>query len=138
MSDDITEAEFREETARKGSRSIPIVIALAVALFGVVPFLFFGGGFKGSQPYQDGIDAANRSVEVTRALGNPVEPGWPTTGSLSLNGLSGEADLRIPVHGPNGRGTLYVAGRRENGQWNYWTFAVELKDSGKIVELIQP
>jgi len=138
MSDDITEAEFREKTARGGGRSIAIFIVVGLAVLGLVPFLLFGGGFKGSQPYQDGIEAANRNVEVTRALGNPVEPGWPTSGSLSLNGLSGDADLRIPVHGPEGRGTLYVAGRRENGQWNYWTFAVEVHDTGQIIELTQP
>ena len=137
MSDEITTEEFRQQAARSGGTRWVIAIVVGLGLLGLVP-VFFLGGFKGSQPYQDGIEAANGSAEVTRALGNPVEPGWPTTGSLSLNGLSGEADLRIPVHGPNGRGTLYVAGRRENGEWNYYTFAVELRDRDLVIPLHHP
>lgn len=137
MSDEISTEEFRQQTARNGGRRWVIAIAVGLGLLGLVP-VFFLGGFKGSQPYQDGIEAANRSPEVTQALGSPVEAGWPTTGSLSLNGLSGEADLRILVHGPNGRGTLYVAGRRENGQWKYYTFAIELRDRDRVIPLHHP
>lgn len=138
MDDDLTPSEFREQTARSGSRRGIILAAIIIALVGLVPIFFLGGGFRGSEPYQQGLAAANRNREVVRALGEPIVSAGMITGELSLNGLSGEADLRIPVRGSDGRGVLYVAGRRENGVWVYYTFAVEIRETGDVIPLDQP
>ena len=135
MDDDITQAEFREETAQKGTGN---PAEAQTAMSNLVPILFLGGGFKGSEPYQQGMEAASRNREVIRALGEPIESAGIITGELSLGGLSGEADLRIPIRGPEGRGVLYVAGRKENGVWVYYTFAVAIRGTDKIVPLDQP
>ena len=45
---------------------------------------------------------------LVRELGTPIETGWQFTGSIKINGPSGSADFGAPLHGPHGRGTLYV------------------------------
>ena len=49
--------------------------------------------------------------------------------------MSGNADLRIPIRGPDGKGTLFVEAWKQNGVWEYYTLAVEIAETGKILTL---
>src|SRR5437773_3067210 len=56
---------------------------------------------------------------VIEALGSPVTEGLLLSGNTNVNGASGEANLSIPVSGPKGKGTIYVAATKSLGRWNY-------------------
>lgn len=64
------------------------------------------------------IYQAQASPQVADLIGRPIEPGWPVRGSVLMRGGEGNADLRIPLHGPRGRGMLTEWAQREGGRWH--------------------
>lgn len=111
-----------------------LAVAAIVACMGVIVF-GITSAFRSSDVYQEALQTAQNDPDVIAALGSPVRAGWFVAGSLETSGLSGEADLRIPVRGPDGSGTLYVQARRESGVWHYYTLAVVVDGSGQTIDL---
>ncbi|MDH5507240.1 MAG: cytochrome c oxidase assembly factor 1 family protein [Anaerolineae bacterium] len=108
----------------------PVAMGLAITYF-----VFWG--MRSSSFYTQAVEMAQNDPQVMSALGNPVEPGWWVAGSISTQGLSGEANLSIPLSGPRGKGTLYADGRRITGVWQYYSLAVVVKSSGEIIDLLR-
>ncbi|HSU18110.1 MAG TPA: cytochrome c oxidase assembly factor Coa1 family protein, partial [Acidobacteriaceae bacterium] len=53
------------------------------------------------------VERASQSSTITQQLGVPLKTGYLITGNLAMTCCDmGTADLRIPVSGPNGRGTF--------------------------------
>jgi len=96
------------------SGAIVIAVLAAVAIFSVVM-----GSIKKSGAYQDAMEKLRATPAAVAALGEPIESGFFISGSVSVNGPSGEAELSIPVHGPQGKGTLYVEATKSAGRWEY-------------------
>jgi hypothetical protein len=103
-----------------------VVILVAIAGFVVGLLFLIFGAFTSSEPYQHALAAARSDETVTTIMGTPINPGIFTTGSLRSSGLSASVDLQIPISGPKKSGTLYVTAQRRNGQWVYFTLAVEI------------
>lgn len=109
----------------------------------LVTLLFFGMGggifmiirtaFTSSAVYQEAMERARSNPMVTEQLGTPIQAGVVILGTLETSGITGEADLRVPIHGPRGRGTLFIQARRESGAWHYYTLAVVIHD--KMIDL---
>ena len=116
-----------------------VIILGMLIVIGVVLAIVLGGalGLRNTEPYQLAFEAAQNNPAVVTALGQPVEMGWPVTGELTLSGISGTVDLSGPIKGPNGRGTLFVAGRKENGVRTFYTLSVLRKDTGELIVLNQ-
>ena len=112
-----------------------LVIAVAIVGFVVGLLFLIFGAFVSSEPYQHALTAARSDETVTAIMGTPINPGLLATGSLSASGISGSADLQIPINGPKKSGTLYVTAQRRNGRWTYYTLAVEI--DGQIRTLAQ-
>lgn len=112
-----------------------IVIAVAIVGFVVGLLFLIFGAFVSSEPYQHALTAARNDETVTAIMGTPINPGLFATGSLKESGISGSADLQIPISGSKKSGTLYVTAQRRNGRWTYYTLAVEI--DGQIRELSQ-
>jgi len=91
------------------------LVALAAGM--LVSFVF--GLLKSSEPYQHAVAAASTNPNVVRELGAPVAPGWYVSGSVSVSGTSGEANLAIPLNGKLRRGTVYVVAKKTDGAWTY-------------------
>lgn len=66
------------------------------------------GTVKSSTPYTKALAQAKTDPAVIAELGEPVEAGWYVTGNISTSGQNGNADLSIPIYGPNKSGTLHV------------------------------
>lgn len=66
------------------------------------------GTVKSSTPYTMALAQAKADPAVIAELGTPIEAGWYVTGSISTSGQNGNADLSIPIHGPNKSATLHV------------------------------
>ncbi len=115
---------------------------LGVLIFGLLVVGFIGGvfffitsSFKSSPVYQQAMEAARSDGAVAAALGTPIDSGWLITGSISEQGLSGDADLIIPIAGPRGRGTLYASARKGNGTWQFYTLAVQVDGDNEVIQL---
>jgi len=114
------------------------VLVLVFAVFGVglVGLLFTG--LKTSEPYTEAVELARRHPDVVEALGEPLEAGWLTSGSISISGSSGEAEFSIPIHGPRGHGTIHVVATKEAGQWAFELLEVEIEGRNKRIDLLSP
>ncbi len=114
---------------------IGVPVLLVVVLIGGIVGLLFGM-MKSSEPYQYAVSVASHDSRVTTRLGTPVSPRWYVTGNIKLNNDSGNADLAIPLEGPQGRGTVYVTARKSAGSWSYERVEVEMEGAPDRVNLL--
>jgi len=57
-------------------------------------------------------------------------------GSTEVSGGSGKADLTIPVHGPNGKATIYALATKFAGDWQYTKLVVKIDKTGDTIDLL--
>jgi hypothetical protein len=74
---------------------------------------------------------------VIEILGSPIKEGFLVSGNTNVNGASGEANLSIPVSGPKGKGTIYVAAAKSLGRWNYSGLIVEIAKTHQRIDLLE-
>src|SRR6266404_2068327 len=77
-----------------------------------------------------------RIPAVIEALGSPITVGFLVSGNTNVNGASGEANLSIPVSGPKGKGTIYVAATKSLGRWNYSGLVLEIANTHQRIDLL--
>jgi hypothetical protein len=110
------------------------VFAVVVAFVGGIFFLVMSS-FKSSPVYTLAMDAARADSRVVQALGTPIESGWLISGSLSEQGLSGDANLSIPISGPRKGATLFASARKGDGVWKFYTLAVQVDGQSSLIIL---
>jgi len=69
------------------------------------------------------------------ALGTPIKDGFFFTGNISEGNGSGNANLSIPIHGPKGSATIYVAATRNSGQWHFNRMIVQVAATREQIDL---
>ena len=106
---------------------VGFVAAIVMGVFAMI---------KSSGPYEQAIARANSSVEVRQALGAPIEEGWYVMGNVQINGPSGNANISIPLSGPNGEGTLYVEATKSADVWTFQLLQLEVKRTGQRIDLL--
>ena len=111
-----------------------LVLLLALFVGGLLTFVF--GLLKSSEPYQHPVAVASSNPDVVRELGAPISPAWYVSGSVSVSGSSGEADLDIPLHGSLHSGTLYVIAKKTDGVWKYTKLRVFVEGHESPIELL--
>lgn len=112
------------------------LILVAIIVLFVAGLLFvINTAFRSSPVYTQAMDAARTDSRVVQALGTPIEAGWFIMGSLSEQGMSGDADLAIPIAGPRKGGTLYASARKGNGRWQFYTLAVRIDGQNELLVL---
>ena len=94
------------------------------------------GGMKSSWPYSEALVRAQSDRRVIEALGEPIEARFWLSGSISVTGPEGDADLAIPLRGPNGSATLYSVARKSAGEWSFERLEVELSGSSQRLDLL--
>lgn len=92
---------------------------------------------KSTDVYKDALARAKAHPGVIEALGSPITEGFLVSGNTNVNGASGETNLSIPIAGPKGKGTLYVAAKKSLGQWNYSGLVVEIGQTHQRIDLLQ-
>lgn len=107
------------------------LILSCAGLSTVIAMIVFGS-IKSSDVYKESVARAETSSEAKDALGSPVEPGFFVSGSINVNGGGGSADLSIPVHGPKGKGTIYVQAHRDAGHWEYDRMVLDVHGGSQI------
>lgn len=102
-----------------------------------------GGGFvfgaiKSSDVYQRALAKTRSNPAVVRELGEPIEAGWRTSGSINVSSDSGNADVRIPVSGPKKSGAVYATAIKKQGKWGFSALEVEIEGDTKRINLLTP
>ncbi len=120
---------------------VPLGCLGAVAVFAAftvsIVFLVFGV-MKSSDVYKDAVAQASPHALVVEALGEPVEPGWYLSGTINVNGSSGDADIAIPISGPRGSGQIYAVATKSAGRWEYEILEVEIDGQPERIDLLSP
>ena len=112
------------------------LLVLLVAFVGSIALIVFSA-MKSTDVYKDALARARVNPAVVEALGSPIKEGFLVSGNTNVNGASGEANLSIPISGPNGKGTIYVAARKSLGRWDYSGLIVEIAKSHQRIDLLQ-
>jgi hypothetical protein len=108
---------------------------LFVVFVGSVLLIVFSA-VKSTDVYKDALARAKAHPAVIEALGSPVTEGFLVSGNTNVNGASGEAKLSIPIAGPKGKGTIYVAARKSLGRWNYSGLVFEIEKKHQRIDLL--
>jgi len=107
---------------------VVFVVSIALIVFGAM---------KSTDVYKGALTRAQTHPSVIEALGSPIKAGFLLSGSTNVNGASGEANLSIPISGPNGKGTIYVAANKALGRWNYSGLIVEITKTHQRIDLLR-
>jgi len=114
-----------------------MTFVLLVAGFVAFLVMVIFGAMKSSDVYKDSLAKAKANSAVIDALGSPIEEGMFLSGNTNVNGASGEANLAIPISGPKGKGTVYIAATKSAGQWTYGTLVTEIEKTHERIDLIR-
>ncbi len=106
------------------------VFGIGAAIFGVSKI------FTGSAPYEYAVEQASKDSRVIELLGNPVETAGIMQGNISLKNDSGEVDIKIPLKGPKGKGSVTIKGNKIEGEWVYEELYVLIKESSEKINLL--
>ncbi|MEG3791316.1 cytochrome c oxidase assembly factor Coa1 family protein [Lysobacter sp. CCNWLW3] len=108
-------------------------LALIVGVFGGV-FSMVRGQITSHPAYIEAMAKARANPQVVAGLGEPIEAGMFTMGSVVANSEGGHAFLDIPLIGPKAQAELSVVATNDGpGQpWNYMTMAVTMPDGSEI------
>jgi Fungal protein of unknown function (DUF1783). len=112
------------------------MLILFVAFVGSVAVIVFSA-MKSTDVYKDALARATAHPSVIEVLGSPIKEGFLVSGNTNVNGASGEANLSIPISGPKGKGTIYVAANKSLGRWNYSGLIVEIEKTHQRIDLLR-
>jgi len=111
------------------------LLAVLAAFAGLVLTIVMGG-MKSTDAYHEAVERAKASPQVHTALGEPVKIGWFISGNVHVSGPSGDAELSVPLSGPQGKGTLYVTARKRAGHWQYEVLEVAVEGKPQRIDLM--
>ena len=117
-----------------GCLSMLVVGAVVIVL--IVSLVF--GALKSSDVYKQALAKATSNPTVINELGEPIEAGWVVSGSISVSGSSGEADIAIPISGPKKSATIYAVGLKSAGEWKFSRLEVEIPNRPLRINLMSP
>ena len=111
-------------------------IVLFVSFFAVIMFFVFGV-MKSSDVYKEAVAKAKANSSVVEALGTPIEEGLFVSGNIKVSDQSGQANLAIPISGPNGKATVFLEATRSAGKWTFSTLEVEFREFDSQINLLE-
>src|SRR3982074_1350223 len=114
-----------------------LTLFVGAVFFVAAIVLFVFGAMKSSDVYKMALSRAKADSRVTEAIGTPIKEAWFVTGHTEVNGGSGQADLTIPIHGPNGEATIYATATKSAGEWQYSKLIVKIKGTGDQIDLTE-
>jgi len=113
-------------------------LGLAICIAGVVGLVLLRatGAVKSSELYMEALAQVQASPEVKEALGSPIEGGIARSASFHVDGASGDAEAKIPIAGPKGRGTLHAVAEKIGTKWKFTTLEVTIEATGATINLL--
>ncbi len=111
------------------------IIVSVLALMALI-FYIVQSAMKSSDAYKEALTRAKTNPTVIKELGEPIEAGWWTNGSIKVNSDSGRAELSIPISGPKNSATLYLLASKAGGRWNFSRLEVTIDGTNQTVNLL--
>jgi len=115
------------------------MLLITIAVVGLLVWSIFSavtGMMKSSEAYKQGIARVQTDPAVAARLGSPIDASGMPSGNIQVNNASGDADLAVPISGPNGDGTLYIVADKSGGRWTFTTLVVEIEATGEQIDLL--
>ena len=112
-----------------------LFLLLLAAVFVAGVLLLVISVMKQSDAYKIAVARAKESGAVIEALGTPIGEGWMPSGSAHSLGPGGDANLAIPIHGPKGKATIYVAAIEVAGIWHFDALEVDIRATHQRIDL---
>lgn len=115
------------------------VVLLGIA--GVFSVIFFGvfAVITNSDAVTEVMKRAGESKLVQEHLGTPLEKGWLTTGHIETANGSNSAELKVPIEGPKGSGSIRANGyKRGEEPWVFNVLEVFIDKTGERIDLAHP
>lgn len=103
-------------------------------VFGILAIVF--GSLRNSDVCNETFARAQASSEARAALGKPMELGWVITGSVKTFNEQGNADLWIPISGPNEPGSVHVVAKKVDGLWIYSLMTLVTEKTHRRINLL--
>ena len=85
---------------------------------------------KNSDAYAAAKVKMHKSPTVVSEIGEPFEPGWIFTGSISSGSNGGNANFYYSVTGPNGSGKVHIVAYKSGNAWTLTTLTVDPDKAG--------
>jgi hypothetical protein len=82
------------------------------------------------------VARAQSNPLVVQRLGAPINEGWFLSGSINVSTGAGDADVAVPISGPNGKGTVFVTAQKIAGIWTYRLMQAAIDGSGERIDLL--
>lgn len=117
------------------SGCLAMLLLVGCFVFLIISIVF--GALKSSDAYKAALDKAKADPRVVSALGTPITDGFFVGGKTNVSGTSGQADMTVPISGPNGKGTLYFVATKFAGKWTFSKVMVEIEKTGQRIDLIE-
>ena len=112
-----------------------MLLLVGCFVFLIISVVF--GALKSSDAYKAALEKAKADPRVVSALGTPISDGFFVGGKTNVSGTSGQADMTVPISGPNGKGTLYFVATKFAGKWTFSKVMVEIEKTGQRIDLIE-
>ena len=91
---------------------------------------------KKSLAYTMSLVEIQRHPEIIELLGEPIDPGFLLTGSISTNISDGNASIQYSLNGSKGKGKAYVVAYKKFGDWNFEEVVVDIPYANKRILVV--
>jgi len=92
--------------------------------------------YRHSDVYKQAMAKALGNPTVREQMGEPIQAAWFISGSLHINGSSGNADFSIPISGPRANGSIRVIAFKNAGVWRFTYLQVNVAGRGTCIDLL--
>lgn len=108
--------------------SIPLIMGLL--------FYLINSTITNSDAYKLSLNQVSADGRVKEAMGKPIEPGWLTTGQVTISGPDWFANLSIPISGPKCNGKIISRSNKIDGEWIIHLLIVKLECNSSTIIII--
>jgi hypothetical protein len=130
-----------QDYVRNNWWSIPGGCLMLLALFVVGSVIVLGlvqFSLSRSGAYRQAVERTRNHPAAIAQLGNPIQAGWFTSGNVKVYGNMGDAQLIIPVSGPQNHGTIFAIAHKEAGPWQFSSLQLAVPGRKERIDLLQP
>lgn len=90
--------------------------------------------------YDEALDRARANPELQVALGKPIEANWfELTGessSVNISFSNNDAELTLPLEGPDGRAVLFASASKHRGEWTFHRLEAQITGREGMIDLL--
>jgi hypothetical protein len=115
---------------------IPAGFLLLILLVGAYVFGVVEISFRHSEVVEQAIAKAGENMQVRDQIGPPSKAGWRIFGNLRIAGLSGYANLSIPVAGSRHKGVIHVVALKSAGIWRFNQLLVNVEEQTEAIDVL--